>query len=119
MSDNNSIRDSTGEAIGVFKLGVCWGRRPRERIGEYNDTAVFDNNGNVVANFDGQSVSKPDGSLLGQITDNYIIVNGKVIGTFIGTASAGAAGLALLFCGIELPPYNNSFNGDVAKATHR
>ena len=111
MSENNSIWDNAGEPIGVFKGGICWGRPPRERIGEYTETSIYDNTGTVVATFDGQSVTKPDGSILGLVQGDKIVVGGNVVGTFIGTASSGAAGLALLFSGLELPPYNNAFNG--------
>jgi len=97
MSEHNSIINLDGEIIGRFRHDVAWSSPNRIRLGEYDDDFVYDNEFNVVAKINSNVVSNIIGEEIGMIAGKEILVNGKVVGRFIGSKKAAAASIALIF----------------------
>jgi hypothetical protein len=97
MSEWNTIYDMDNNVIGIFRHGVAWRKEPRERLGVYDDDFVYNNDTEVLAKISGDSVVDIIGDLIGEIKNKDLYINGKHVGKFIGSKSAGAAALVLLF----------------------
>lgn len=97
MSEHNSIYDLNGVLVGRFKHGVAWSSQDEERLGEYDDDFVYDNDGSIIAKVNDGYVLNIIGEEIGNISSNNIIVNGAKTGSYIGYQSAGAASIALIF----------------------
>lgn len=102
MAEMNTIYDSDGKIVGVFRFGVAWARDPRVRLGEYEEDAgsagqVYDNNRNVVARFSDGLVSDLDGNQIGRFMDGQLRIGDSIVGKYIGNDGAAAAALALIF----------------------
>lgn len=97
MSEHNSIFDLNGELVGRFRHGVAWSSQNKERLGEYDDEFVYDNDGSMVAKVNDGSVLNIIGEEIGNISSNNIFVSGAKVGSYIGNQSAGAASIALIF----------------------
>jgi hypothetical protein len=97
MSEHNLIYSQNDEKVGHFRFGVAWSTPDRIRLGEYDDEFVYDNESNVVAKINNGVVMNIIGEEIGMIAGKNIFVNGKVVGKFLGTSSAAAASIALIF----------------------
>ena len=97
MPEINTIFDNSGSVVGTFRFGVAWNRKTHERLGEYEESIIKNNDGKTVALFDGSKVTTEDERELGEIRGTDLFVNNEKVGRFIGTPSSGAAAIALLF----------------------
>ena len=66
-------------------------------MGEYDSEFAYDNDGSMVAKFNDGYVSNIIGEEIGNISDNEIFVSGAKVGSYIGSRSAAAASIALVF----------------------
>jgi len=97
MAEMNTIYDASDNAIGIFRHGVAWLKSPRVKLGEYDDDFVYDIEGGVLAKFGGDEVLDMIGDTIGKISGKDLYVSGEKVGSFIGSKSAGAAAIVLLF----------------------
>lgn len=97
MSEHNSIYDLEGNLIGRFRHGVAWSSPVMERLGEYDDDFVFDNDRTMIAKVNDGHVLNIIGEELGYISGNEIFVANSKVGSFIGLSSSGTAAVALIF----------------------
>ena len=97
MSEHNWIMNLDGETLGRFRHGVAWSSPNRVRLGEYDDDFVYDNEFNLVAKMNNDVVMNINGEEIGMIAGKDILVEDKVVGKFIGSSSAAAAAIALIF----------------------
>ena len=96
MADMHTIYDPAGKIIGICRFGVVWRREPRERLGEYHDGVIYDARGAVLATFDGLQIWDLRKQVLGEIRASEMLMGGRCVGRFIGSALAGAAAAVLL-----------------------
>ena len=97
MSEWNTIFDTSNEVIGTFRHGIAWCRKTGNRLGEYDEVGIYNNDRKIVAILKIDSVFSSSGEELGSISDKSIMVQGPVVGHFIGSKYAGAAAIPLLF----------------------
>lgn len=97
MSEHNTIYDLVGTIVGQFRFGIAWSKNPRERLGEYDDEFVYDNDGSMVAKFSDGVVLNIIGEPIGRFENQNLIVNDQIIGKCIGVDGASAAAIALIF----------------------
>lgn len=97
MSEWNTIYDLSDNVVGIFRHGVAWRKEPSEKLGIYDDDFVYTNDSEVIAKIAGNSVVDIIGDSIGEIKDNKLYIEGKQVGKFIGSKSAGAAAIVLLF----------------------
>jgi len=97
MSEWNTIYDTSENVIGIFRHGVAWRKEPRERLGEYDEEAIYSNNSELVAKIVGDKVLDTKGKLLGKIKGKDLYIDDTQVGKFIGKKSAGAAAIVFLF----------------------
>ena len=48
MPEMNTIYDTEENVIGIFRFGVAWRKKPEERLGEYTDKFITDNQNNPL-----------------------------------------------------------------------
>ena len=97
MSEWNTIYNLDDEIIGQFSHGVAWNKKDRIRLGEYDDDFVYDNDMSVLGKIAGDAVVDIIGDTIGEISGRELFISGKKVGHFIGSKSAGAAAVVLLF----------------------
>jgi len=97
MSQHNSIFDLNDELVGRFRHGIACSTQNDERLGEYDDEFVYDNEGSMVAKISDGYVLNILGEEIGNISGNNIFVSGTKVGSYIGNQNAGAASIALIF----------------------
>ena len=110
MSEWNTIYSNTKEIIGIFRHGVAWKKETSERLGEYDETGIYDNNRSQIAKIEGDTVSSMDGKELGKIKEKEIkitpeltgtrkvmLVNGSEVGECIGLKEAAAAAIVFFW----------------------
>jgi hypothetical protein len=97
MSEHNSIYNLKGELVGRFRHGVAWSSPEVERLGEYDEEFVYDNEGLMIAKVNDGYVLNIIGEELGNISGNKIFVSGFNVGSYIGSPAAGAASIAFIF----------------------
>ncbi len=68
MSEHNSIYNINGELVGRFKHGVAWSSPGMERLGEYGEEFVHDNDGAMIAKINDGHVLNIVGEELGHDT---------------------------------------------------
>ena len=110
MPEMNTIYDTNNNVIGIFRFGVAWSKKPWTRLGEYDESQIYDNLRNLVATYDGLIVRNADGNTLGSASNGVIEKDGEEVGKYIGTDITGATALALLFSDLELPAYENDIS---------
>ena len=91
------IYDNSNKLVAQFKYGVGWTSPERNRIGEYDDEFVYDNDSSMIAKVNNNYVLNIIGEEIGHVNEGDIIVNNKKTGTYVGAAAAGAAAVALIF----------------------
>ena len=96
MSEHNSIYNVKGELVGRFRHGVAWSPN-MERLGEYDEEFVQDNEGTMIAKINEGHVLNIIGEELGYISGKDIYVGNSKVGTYIGLPEAGAAAVAFIF----------------------
>lgn len=104
MGEHNLIYDSSRNLVGQFRFGVAWLKDPRLRLGAYDEIDdaervgyVYDDDANVVAKYSDGVVLNVLGDPIGKIEDGSLVVNGEVVGTYVGSRGAAAAAIALIF----------------------
>ena len=97
MSEQNSIYDIEDNLVGRFRHGVAWSSPNMERLGEYDDEFIFDNDRNMIAKFNDGQVLNIIGEEIGHISGNEIFVANSKVGRYIGLPVCGAAAVALIF----------------------
>ncbi len=97
MSEWNTIYNNSNEIIGTFRHGVAWSRITGDRLGEYDDEFVYDNESSVLAKIGETAILDIIGETIGHISEKELYVGEKKVGHFIGSYSAGAAAIVLLF----------------------
>lgn len=105
MSEWNTIYDNSDNIIGTFRHGVAWSRITGERLGEYDEDFVYDNESNVVATIGETAVVDINGDIIGHASGKDLYLNNEKVGHFIGSYSAGSAAIVLLFS--EYAPSNS------------
>ncbi len=97
MSEHNSIYNIDGELVGRFRHGVAWSSPNIERLGEYDENFIHDNEGNMIAKINNGHVLNIIGEDLGYISGKEIFVANNKVGSFIGLPESGAASIAFIF----------------------
>lgn len=97
MSEHNSIYNNRNELIGRFRHGVAWSSPNMERLGEYDEEFVHDNEGTMIAKVNDGHVLNIIGEELGYISEKDIFVGNSKVGRYIGLPEAGAAAIAFIF----------------------
>ena len=97
MSENNSIYDIEGNLVGRFKHGVAWTYPEMERLGEYDEEFVYDNDGTMIAKVNEGHVLNIIGEDLGHVLGNEIFLGNSKVGSYMGLPESGAASIALVF----------------------
>ncbi|MEE9338450.1 MAG: hypothetical protein V3U87_10245 [Methylococcaceae bacterium] len=97
MPELNTIYDNSKAIVGTFRHGVAWSRPDKKRIGEYDESFVYDNNTEVLGKISGNVVVDIMGNTIGYISGNDLYVSDEKVGSFIGSTSAGCAAIVLLF----------------------
>lgn len=96
------IFDSSGERIAFSKFGVLWDLQMKYRYGSFHANKIFDNQDEVVALADDNSVSSVDGKFAGTfkkslLDDRYdLIVNEVTVGSCINRSGLAAAAIYLI-----------------------
>ncbi|BCD96477.1 hypothetical protein [Marinagarivorans cellulosilyticus] len=96
MSEHSSIYNVKGELVGRFRNGVGWSSK-MERLGEYSNEFVRDNEGNMIAKINGNHVLSMSNEELGYVLGKDIFVGNVKAGSYIGLAESASASIALLF----------------------
>ena len=97
MSEHNSIYNINGELVGRFRHGVAWSSPSMERLGEYDEEFVHDNDGTMIAKINNGHVLNIIGEKLGHISGKEIFVANSKVGSYIGLPESGAASIAFIF----------------------
>ena len=97
MSETNVIYDLEGNIVANIRLGVVWCSKSKEKLGEYTNEHVYDNNKKIVANIKNDFVTNNAGKILGEIKNKEIIINNHVVGKVSGSVEAASAAIALIF----------------------
>lgn len=97
MSEHNTIYDIKGELVGRFRYGVAWSCPSMERLGEYDQEFVYDNEGTMIAKINNTQVLNIVGEELGYISGKDIFVGTSKVGSYIGLSESGAAAIAFIF----------------------
>lgn len=97
MSEHNSIYNIDGELVGRFRYGVAWSSPGMERLGEYDEEFVYDNEGTMIARINDGRVLNIIGEELGYTSDKEIFVANTKVGNYIGLPESGAASIAFIF----------------------
>ena len=118
MSEHNTIYNYKNELIANFRHGVAWSKNPRTRLGEYDNSHIYNNEGEKLAAIVGTTVISENGIELGVVeeseveimpglmsTKRILIVAGQPVGKCIGKREAAAA--AIVFLGKQLVQSNS------------
>lgn len=97
MSEWNTIYDNSNNIICTLRHRVAWSKQSGQRLGEYDNDFVYDNNGKVVAKICESRVLNIIGEEIGYISNKDIIVGNRKVGRFIGSTESAAASIALIF----------------------
>ncbi len=97
MSEHNTIFDNAKTIVGSFRHGVAWSRPDKERIGEYDEDFVYNNNTEVLGKISDNVVVDIIGDTIGYISGEDLYVSDKKVGSFIGKKCAGCAAIVLIF----------------------
>lgn len=97
MSEHNTIYNIKGEVVGRFRHGIAWTSPNMERLGEYDEEFVLDNECTMIAKINDGHVLNIIGEEIGYITGTDIFVGKSKVGSFIGLPEAGAASIAFIF----------------------
>jgi hypothetical protein len=97
MSEHNSIYNNEGDLVGSFKRGVAWSSPNLERLGEYDEEFVHDNEGIMLAKINDGHVLNIIGEELGYISGKDIFVGNSKVGSYIGLSESGAAAIVFIF----------------------
>jgi hypothetical protein len=96
------IFDSNGERIAFSKFGVLWDLQMNCRYGSFQASQIFDNQDEVVAVADDNSVRSVDGKLVGKFKKSLsgeryeLIVNELTVGSCINRSGLAAAAIYLI-----------------------
>ena len=101
MSEWNTIFDTSNEIIGTFRHGVAWCKQSGKRLGEYDESTIYDNNRAVIATIEGDVAFSTTGTEIGRTDGRSLIVGGAIVGSFIGHKHAGAAALVYFFSDVS------------------